>query len=392
MQFASAATTTTAPHAALDELEQAVRQGLGAGAAVDLLLLFVTPHHRAHYAELVSQLHTRLRPRVLLGCAAAGVIGGGREVETRPAISITAGVLPDVALHPFHVEGEDLPDQDAGPGEWAARLGIPTSATSLAGFILLSDPSSMDPRALLEGLDFTWPGSLKVGGLASGRRDDPLFLDRRLVPSGTVGVALGGAVALDAVVAQGCRPIGEPMTVTKCRMNLLEAVDGRPPLEVLGELYEELAESDRELVQRALHIGVAATALGSPDAPRDWLVRNVVGADPERGAVAVGTLLRQGQTVRFHVRDAATAAEDVTGLLSAYAPATPPAGALLFSCTGRGRGLFGKPDHDAGAFKGRLGEVPLGGFFCAGEIGPIGGETHLHGYTSSFAIFRPRPA
>lgn len=392
MRFASAVTTATAPRAALEELEAALRPGLG-GAAPDLAFLFVTPHHRAAYGALLEQVHARLAPRALVGCTAAGVIGGGREVEGRPAISLTVAALPDVAVHTFHVDGDDLPDQDAGPAAWVARLGVPPAGeggrAGGASFVVLVDPASLDPHGLLEGLDYAWPGSVKTGGLASGRREDPLFLDGRQVASGAVGVALAGDVALDAVVAQGCRPIGEPMTVTRCRMNLLEAVDDRPPLEVLGELYETLEEGDRELVQRALHLGIASTALGPADGPRDFLVRNVVGADPERGALAVGALLRKGQTVRFHVRDAATAAEDVTGLLGRYRPATPPAGALLFSCTGRGRGLYGRPDHDADAFRAAVGPVPLGGFFCGGEIGPISGATHLHGYTSVFGVVRP---
>jgi small ligand-binding sensory domain FIST len=358
---------------------------------LDLALLFVSPHHRGGYEDVLTRVHDRLGPRTLLGCTAAGVIGGGQEVEQRPAIALVGASLPGVALRTFHVEDEDLPTPDAGPAAWIGAAPSPTP-----NLIVLADPSTMDPRELLQGIDFAYPGSVTVGGLASGRRADPLFLDRGLVTGGAVGVALQGDIVVDTVVAQGCRAIGEAMTVTRCHHNIIEAVDDKPPLEVLGELFEELPERDKELLQTSLHIGVASTGLLGEDRPHDWLIRNVIGADPQRGALAVGALLRPGQRVRFHLRDAQAAGDDLESLLGRYAsspPGTAPRGALLFSCTGRGRTLYGRGNHDSDALGRHLGAtLPVGGFFCGGEIGPIGGATHLHGYTSAFAIFREASA
>ncbi len=405
MRWASALVQELELRPALDAAEQALRAKLG-DARPDLLVVFASPHLRAHFERLPEALHERFAPGALVGCVGAGVIGGGEEVEQRPALSITAAVLPRVEVRTFHVDAGDLPDLDAGPGGWRELAGVQPVPTP--HFVLLADGWSFDPRDLLQGLDFAFPASVKIGGLASGRRGDPLFLDRRVVAQGAVGVALQGDVAVDAVVAQGCRPIGPALTVTRCKDHVLEEVlpaedrgespgwvDPRKPLEVLSELYETLPPEDQELLQHSLHIGVASTTLQEPTNRGDYLIRNVMGADPERGAVAVGALLRPGQTVRFHLRDASTADQDLRGMLDGYrgrGPATPPAGALLFSCTGRGRHLFGAPNHDSAAFRRALGDVPLGGFFCGGEIGPVGDATHLHGYTSSFGIFRPAGA
>lgn len=405
MRWASAVVQELELRPALDGVERALRAALG-DARPDLLVVFASPHLRPHFGELPEALHQRFAPQALVGCVGAGVIGGGQEVEQRPALSVTAAVLPRVEVRTFHVDAGDLPDLDAGPGGWRELTGVqPVPAPH---FVLLADGWSFDPRDLLQGLDFAFPASVKIGGLASGRRGDPLFVDRRAVPRGAVGVALQGDVAVDAVVAQGCRAIGPTLTVTRCNEHVLEEVvpaadadgeplsggwqDGRKPLELLSELYEALPAEDQELLQHALHLGVASTTLQGPTGRGDYLIRNVMGADPERGALAVGALLRPGQTVRFHLRDAAAADADLRGLLDGYrgrGPATPPAGALLFSCTGRGRHLFGAANHDSTAFRRALGAVPLGGFFCGGEIGPVGDATHLHGYTSSFGIFRP---
>ncbi|MCO5171487.1 MAG: FIST C-terminal domain-containing protein [Planctomycetes bacterium] len=396
MRWASALVQELELRPAVEAVERALRLRLG-DARPDLLVVFASPHLRPHFARLPGELHERLAPRALVGCVGAGVIGDGQEVEQRPALSVTAAVLPRVELRTFHVGPGDLPDLDRGPGGWRELVGVPPAPppASPPHFVLLCDGATFDPRDLLQGLDFAYPGGVKIGGLASGRRGDPLFVDRGVVTQGAVGVALQGDVAVDAVVAQGCRGVGAPMTVTRCHDHVLEGVDGRPPLEVLSELYEALSPEDQELLQHSLHLGIASTSLQEPTGRGDYLIRNVLGADPERGALAVGALLRPGQTVRFFLRDAAAAEEDLREHLDAYrgrGPATPPAGALLFSCTGRGRHLFGAPNHDSSAFRRALGDVPLGGFFCGGEIGPVGDATHLHGYTSSFGIFRPAGA
>jgi small ligand-binding sensory domain FIST len=205
-------------------------------------------------------------------------------------------------------------------------------------------------------------------------------------------VALSGNLAIDTVVAQGCRPIGQPLHVTRCDRNVLHELDGKPPLRVLQELAARLSAADRELMTHSLFLGLAMDELALEHRAGEFLIRNLIGIDPERGALAVGEQLRSGQCVQFHLRDARTSAADLEEVLGRYGQrgmAAQVEGALLFSCLGRGLHLYGRPDHDTEVFRREVGEIPLGGFFCNGEIGPVGGKTHIHGYTSSFGLFRP---
>jgi len=371
------------------ELKRSLSDQLG-GNRPDFAIVFASSHFQSGYRQIPDLVSNLLSPTVLVGCSAEGVIGGGAEVEGMPALSITAACLSGVTLSTFHVELDDLPTMDDGPSAWAKTLGVPQEPTP--HFILLADPFTFDPAGLLMGLDFAYMGGAKMGGLASAQRGNTLFLNRDIFYSGAVGVALQGNISVDTIVAQGCRPIGDPLKITNCHRNFLLEVNHKPPIEVLMELYESLPPKDRMLMQRSLHLGIATTEFQEEFRPGDFLIRNVIGADQEKGILAIGEVLQNGQTVQFHLRDAETSAEDLDLMLSRYratSPDTPPSGALLFSCNGRGRGLYGRPNHDSDALMGALGKIPLGGFFCAGEIGPVGGSTHLHGFTSSFGIFRP---
>lgn len=389
MRWASAVSEASDLDRALGEASDALRDEL-AGARPDLVVAFVVGH-RERTAALPERVVERLGARVVFGCSAHGVIGGGRELEGGgPSVALTAAVLPGVELRPFHVEGEALPSPDVGPGAWYEALGLPP-AEGPTQFLLLADPASADPTALLQGLDFAFPGGAKLGGLASGGAKNALFVGRETRTRGIAGLALRGALAVDPIVAQGCRPIADPFVITKCHKNLLLELDRRKPTEVLAEVYGELSSEDRALLHHSLHLGIAATGLQAEDEPTPYLIRNVLGADPNHGMLAIGAMLRPGQTVRFHLRDAQTAEEDLDGLLDRYqARGLPsePTGALLFSCAGRGEGLFGEPHHDTQALQRRL-PVPVGGFFCAGEIGPVGADTCLLGYTSAIGVFRP---
>jgi len=234
-----------------------------------------------------------------------------------------------------------------------------------------------------------------VGGLASGASqpgENALFHNSVCYRSGAIGLALSGNIALDALVAQGCRPIGKPLRVTKCDRNILLELNGEPPLNVLRDLFTTLNARDQSLLQNALFLGLVMDPMKSHFTQGDFLIRNIVGLDTEKGILAVGALLRQGQLVQFHLRDKATSVDDLDQVLTTYltrAGHDQVAGALLFSCLGRGEYLYGKASHDTGLFQKKMGQLPIGGFFCNGEIGPVGGTTYLHGYTSCFALFRP---
>ncbi len=375
------------------ELKRDLSQQLGQNRA-DLVFAFLTADYVDGLGKLPQLVADHLSPGTFVGCTASGVIGGGREVEDGPAFSMIAASLPGVEARPLRIEAGDLPDLDTGPENWIELMGVPASPTP--HFMLLADPggaAAFDPRPLLMGLDFAYPPSAKIGGLASVMEGNFLLLDSEVFTSGCVGVALSGNIAVDTVVAQGCRPIGEPLAVTGCSGYYLTELDDRPAVEVLVELYHSLEAEDQELFKRAPHIGIASTELKEELGRGDFLIRNVMRLDQQNNIIAVGDMLRPGQTVQFHLRDGHAAAEDLDLMLRRYrdnSPAAATAGALLFTCTGRGRNLFGMPNHDSGKFTDHIGEVPIGGFFCGGEFGQVGGSTYLHGYTSSFALFRPR--
>jgi small ligand-binding sensory domain FIST len=310
-----------------------------------------------------------------------------------------------VNVRTFHVGAEELPDLDSPPDTWVDLLGVP--ALEEPQFIILADPFSAKINDLLQGLDYAYPGAVKVGGLAGGDgagRGAALFCDYQLYREGTVGVALSGNIVLETIVAQGCRPIGHPYRVTEGERNILlkleEQTDDsgsggieRSPLEALRELVQTLSEEDRELAQHSLFVGLVSDEFKLKLEPGDFLIRNLLGVDPKVGAIAIGDRVRPGQRIQFHLRDARTSAEDLEMLLDRYQRAaeysgTSSAGALMFSCLGRGEGLYGQSNFDSRLFGRYLKNIPLSGFFCNGEIGPVGGSTFLHGYTSVFGICR----
>jgi small ligand-binding sensory domain FIST len=380
---------------AAQEAASAVAAQLG-GATPDDAFVFFTGHHRARAVDIVEAIADTLLPRHWIGCSAGGIIGDGREVEERPGLSITAARLPGVAVHSFRLDETDLPDPDAPPRAWDAALGV--AAADKPHFVVLAEPFSFPADDLVRGLDYAYPASAKAGGLASAA-DRPgqnvLLVDGDLLRAGAVGIAFTGAIAVDTIVAQGCRAIGDPMRVTRAQDNLIVELDGRPPLEVLRDLLPRLSDRDQRLARSALFLGVATDPLVDEPGPDAYLIRNILGVSPDSGALAVGDEPRAGQSVRFHLRDALASAEDLDAHMGRYAKALAlpgavrPAGALLFSCLGRGQNLYGRPDHDTDLFREKVGDVPLGGFFANGEIGSVGGTTHLHGFTSSFALFRP---
>jgi small ligand-binding sensory domain FIST len=401
MKWASALSQQAATADAVREAVAVLRADLGV-AAPDLVLAFASPHHGGDYERIPELVARELPGALLCGCTGGGIIGSGHEVEGGPALSLTAASLPGVDLVPLYfapdaTSSEDDDDEDEerapDPSAWRARVGVPPEREP--GFLLLPDPFTCDVQALITALDAAYPSSPKVGGLASGGvrpGQNALFLADDAVGAGAVGVALHGDVAVDTIVAQGCRPIGVPCAVTRCEENAIIELDGKPALEVVRSLYESLPPADRELLRHSLFLGLEMREGSIEFREGELLVRNIIGSVPEAGAIVVAAHVHTYQVVQFLLRDAATATHDLERQLDAYgrSGASAPAGALLFSCLGRGEGLFGRADHDTDLFHQRVGRVPLGGFFCNGEIGPVGGSTFLHGYTSSFGLFRAR--
>jgi small ligand-binding sensory domain FIST len=263
-------------------------------------------------------------------------------------------------------------------------------------FILLTDPFGFKLDSFVQGLDYAFARSVKLGGLASGGHkagENRLLCQDQVYRSGVVGVSLCGNIQVDPVVAQGCRAIGKTSRVTKCDKNLLYELDGKPAVLVLKEAIERLPERDQKLAKEAIFLGVAMDEFQEKFVSGDFLVRNIYGIEPMSGALLVGEALRPERTVQFHLRDAESSADDLRSMLRRYienGDGRPSSGALLFSCMGRGFSLYGRTNHDSDCLREYLGEVPIGGFFCNGEIGPVGDSTFLHGYTSSFGIFKEK--
>lgn len=365
------------------------------GQSPDLVLAFVSPHYQRSYRRVPELIQTCLAPDVFIGCSAGGLIGGGIEVEQDKGIALAGAVLPDVKLTGMHILSEDIPDEDAPPGAWEDVVGVKN--TEHPHFILLPDPFTFRIDSFVEGLDYAFPGSVKLGGLASGAGKpggNALFLNYGTIREGLVGVAISGNLEVETVVAQGCRPVGKPYSVTSCDGNILLELDGKPAIRVLKEVLENLSPDDQELARHSLFIGVVMNEFKDEFKSGDFLIRNLIGIVPEAGALVVGEMLRNERTIQFHLRDAAKSSDDLRAMLKEYTDRAPRenrlAGALLFSCLGRGRYLYGHANHDSNSFREYLGEIPLAGFFSNGEIGPVGGTTFLHGYTSSFGLFRPK--
>jgi small ligand-binding sensory domain FIST len=393
MLWASAISTASRLDAALADAFEQIERQLDSRDP-DVVIAFVARDFGAQQANLRRLVEERWNDALLFGCCASGVIGAGREIEREAAVAIGAAILPGVELTPSHVERADLPQAFAARA-WEAALHV--KASSGPQFLVITDPYTFPAEEILPGLDHAFPGSLKIGGLASGGQQpggNLLYLGRNTYRSGAVFLALSGNLHADSIVAQGCRPIGDPMFVTACHGNLLRELDGQAPRDVLAAAYEKLSTRDRELVGNSLFIGLALPNQGPTIQAGDFLIRNVLGMDPQSGALWIGTPLEANSIVQFHVRDALSSAQDLERALARYRGQhyATPAGALLFSCVGRGAGLYGSADHDSNALRRVFGELPIAGFFCSGEIGPVQGFTQVHGYTSAIALIGPRAA
>ncbi len=389
MHFASALSHESHTDAAVSEVIETIQQRLPEPQA-HLSFIFASPHHLKALANLLPMVQERLSTSILLGCTGGGVIGDQHEVENRPGLALMTAHLPGVTITPFHIEQGDL--EESWPDTyWQQRLSVASDAEPT--FVLLPDPFTIDPQKLLDTFNHVFPQRPILGGLASGGQSAAscaLFLNNEVV-HGAIGAVLEGNFILRTVVSQGCKPIAQPQVITRCDDHVIFELGGRSALEVIKETIASLSPADQALARTALLMGRVIDEYKENYERGDFLIRTLMGADPKSGAIAVGDSFRPGQTVQLHVRDAETAREDLHALMNALTPeiATRPArGALLFSCNGRGAHLYGEPDHDSLVVTETTGAVPIAGFFCNGEIGPIGNTNFLHGFTASIGIFQ----
>jgi small ligand-binding sensory domain FIST len=362
-----------------------VQAASGVNRPVDLAVIFVSSHHADRLDDAAAIVAEQLAPRVVLGCTGEGIIGLDQEIERQPAVSVWAAGLPDVTLSPFHVTFEHGGDGIRVSG-WPEGM----TADSQSLFLLLADPFTTPGGEFLAFLDHHYPGAKAVGGMSSGGRapgENRLLIGETIATEGVVGVAVSGDVPIATVVSQGCRPVGGRFLITRSEGNVIYELGGRPAFSCLQDMYASLSTAEQELARRGLHLGLTIDEARSQFDRGDFLVRGLVGADQQDGSLAVGDIVREGQTVQFQIRDRESASEDLSTLLAAQARGASPEAALLFSCNGRGRRLFGRAHHDVSLVRSLLGKIPVAGFFAQGEIGPVGGSNFLHGFTASIAIF-----
>ncbi len=388
MPFAAALSTERITSRALDAVCHSALEQLN--GEPDLAFLFFSPHHHGTAELLAATAREQLNAKVLLGCVGESIIGNDQEVENSPALSLwVARWAKPIEAQAFHLTLEET-------SEGYSLLGWPDSLDGAeranSAVFLLGDPFTFPVDMFLGEMNEAHPGVRVMGGMASGVRgpgESRLLLNDRALNQGAIGVVLHGDLGLRCVVSQGCKPIGHHMVVTRVQENVITELSGKSPLQQLQDLWQELSPEDQELFSQGLHVGRVVNEYQGTFRRGDFLIRNVQGLEQATGALAITDRLRVGQTVQFHVRDAATADEDLHELLRAELglPGTKPAGALMFSCNGRGTRLFPAPHHDARVLRAEAGAVPVSGFFAQGEIGPIGGQNFIHGFTASIALF-----
>jgi len=348
------------------------------GRAPDVLFVFASPRLRGDLADVPRRASARFASPLICGCTGEGVLAAGREVERAPALAMMGLCLPNGAR--------------ATPLRAEAGARTLSAGRKPTGIVLFPDPFSSDVEAMLRSFDTTSPGVTLVGGMASGARrpgGHALFLEGWTFRDGAVGVALSGSVRMDPLLAQGCRPIGDPMIVTRADGPRILELDRGRPLDVLRELDRTLGDPDRRLVRESLVCGVEMRSSQVEYKPGDFLMREVLGVEPDRGALVVATRFEGYPVIQLHVRDRRASARDLRRVLAEEERERGAVdGALLFSCVERGTSLYGEPGHDSRAFHDHLGTRPLAGFFCNGELAPVRGSTYVHSHASAFGLLR----
>ena len=361
-----------------------------AAPKVSLGLVFLSPALFDHSSTILEILRVHAQIPLLAGCSSASLIAGNREIEAAPGLVLGLYHLPGAQLHACHFE-QDQVEQAQTPDFWHRATGV--KPENCNGWLAFVDPFHIDCETWLNQWNEAFPGVSVVGGLSSGsltQQNTQVYLNSEVHETGGVAIAFSGAVRIHSVISQGCTPIGETWTITKTVQNVIHRIANRPAYEVLADTFNQLDSGDQQKSQGNLFIGLVMNEYLEEFRRGDFLIRNLLAADPRSGTLAVGALPRQGQTLQFQRRDAEAAAEDMRTLLQQAQEKLAHStvyGACLCCCNGRGVRLFGQPNHDAQCVHNFLGTMGLSGFFCNGEIGPVGNRNFLHGYTASLALF-----
>lgn len=372
-----------------DALVEAVREARrGLGGEPTQVFAFVSADWRPHLKEFLEVVQVEGRAAQITGCSGHGLVGVGQEDEDVSGVSLLFLRLPNTRVFRAVMDESDFRDVEAGL-PWPAVTGVPPD--DFGSWIALANPLRMRSEGWLGQWNTAYPGEAVFGGLCSGGTDTGdlfLFTEEGESPGAMMAVRFSGGVRLGGVVSQGCRPIGEPYTITEVDRNVVVRIGQRRAYEVLEEAYESLDEAEQAAARGNIFAGLAMTEYKDELRRGDFLVRNILGGDPQAGVIALGAYPRVGQTLQFQLRDEDSADEDLrnqcAGAQTRYGQ---PFASLLFSCAGRGVRMFEAPNHDAGIIEDVFGRVPLAGFFCNGEFGPVGGRNFIHGFTASAAFF-----
>jgi len=386
MRFASSITAASDARQAVDELLAPIDARVTPGM-VDIAFLFTTGDFNDDLANVIDRIGATFGGAVLVGCTAEGTIGFDRELERVPSMSLLVAQIPDVDIRPFHIRQHDL-ESIKTPLDWERIVGV--SPENRPTFVVMGDPFRLAIHDLVEEINESYPGVPFVGGVASAARmpnKNRMIVNGDMYREGMVGVALTGRLTVDTAVSQGCRPIGKPFVITKAEGNVIHQLGGVVSLEQLRNVLVNLSEKDERLARQSLLVGRVIDEYKDRFTRGDFLIHNIIGVDRNGGAIAIAGHARVGATVQFHVRDAASADEDLRAILAPHA-ATGVCGSLLFACNDRGTRMWPRPGHDVGVLRELLGDVPVAGFFCGGEFGPVGGRNFVHGFTASVALFR----
>jgi small ligand-binding sensory domain FIST len=357
---------------------------------VTLGLVFMTPDFFPHAAQVLELLRVHARIPLLAGCSSTSLIAGSQEIEDQPGIVLGLYYLPGAELTPFRFTQEQV-EESNGPAYWHLETGL--TPDKVNGWLVFLDPFQIDCNLWVNEFSGAYQPRPMVGGMASSepsRQSTQLYLNGDVFEEGGVALAVGGLVDLSSVVSQGCTPIGSTWTITKADQNMIHEIGNRPAYEVLIETFENLPEEEQKKSHGNLFIGLVVNEYQEDFHRGDFLIRNIIGANPQSGSLAVGALPRAGQTIQFQRRDAMAADEELLVLLEQKKKELGERniyGGCLCACNGRGHRLFGYPGHDAGMVQEHVGPIGLTGFFCNGEIGPVGESNFLHGYTASLALF-----
>ena len=374
MHWCSSVSNSPSLDLAIEDVTREISKKLGNNKP-DLGLVFISSHHSSSYEEITEKIKEKINCEFILGCSGSGVIGEGKEFEYLPGVSLTVASLPDESPDAWK-ESVDVLDDDPKT------------------IILFPDPFSIRTEYVLDGLDFAFPNTKIIGALASGGNkpgDNALFVNGETYSKGCSGVVISGDFELDILVAQSCRPIGEPMIVTQSNNNVINELDSDLPIVAIKKLYDELPEDEKGIMNNALQIGILMDRLGDIDDEITYMIRNISSIDKDTGSISIGESITDGQVVQFHLRDSGAAQEELKKMLTEYKINDDQIikSTLMFSSVGRGKYLLGESHHDINLYKNIIdNNSPITGFFSNGEISPIGDRTYLHGYTSSFAIFR----